>query len=396
MVAGVGGAGGNAVNHMFDLGIKGVSFMVANTDEQALRRSMVPTKIQMGPGLGAGNKPERARKLAIESIDAITSVFAEHGTRMVFVTAGMGGGTGTGAAPIIAKAARDMGVLTVGIVTMPYASEGPKRIQNALEGIEELKKHVDSLIIINNENIQEIYGDLPLTEAFDRANDILATAAKGLAEMITRDSYINVDFADVQTVMTDSGIALMGSARAEGDDRVSDVVYGALSSPLLNHNSIEGATEILFNISYGRNQVTMGESNEIMDLIQARAGREANIIWGAGYSDLLGDEIELTIIATKFKTTAEDGGALQPIAGRLNGWKPPHNPFGDAKPLPEDRKRSDIIEIEESGRYRDIDRIWNTPAYIRRRVRLIPDGSSSAKVKMQNAAKKASEDNKLF
>lgn len=382
MVAGVGGAGGNAVNHMYDLGIQDVSFMVANTDQQALRRSLVPLRVQLGGGLGAGNKPEEGRKAAIASIDEIAGIFREQGTKMVFVTAGMGGGTGTGAAPIIAKAARDMGILTVGIVTMPYNSEGPMRVKNAMEGIEELKKNVDSLLIINNENIQEIYGELPITEAFGRANDILATAAKGIAEIITRDGIVNVDFADVTTVMKNSGIALMGSARAGGADRMSEVAHGALSSPLLNHNSVEGAKSILFNISYGTKEVTLAESMEILDYIQQRAGKNADVIWGASRNELLGDEIELTLIATGFRTD-DAAGRVQPIAAKKGAWTPPKNPFEKAKPLPETSKN--IIEVEENTRYRDIDRVLGTPAYVRRRTKLSSDGGGASKVKIAPA-----------
>ncbi len=396
MVAGVGGAGGNAVNHMYDLGITDVTFMVANTDRQALKRSMVPVKVQLGAGLGAGNKPEEGRKAAIASIEEITNIFNEQGTKMVFVTAGMGGGTGTGAAPIIAKAARDMGILTVGIVTMPYVSEGPMRVKNAMAGIEELKKNVDSLLIINNENIQEIYGELPITEAFGKANDILATAAKGIAEIVTVSGAVNVDFADVTTVMKDSGIALMGSARASGEDRASEVVHKALSSPLLNYNSVEGATSILFNISSGTDEITMSESNAIMDMIQMRAGKNANVIWGVTSNELLGDEIELTIIATGFGKEDDGTGKFQPIAaGKKGGWTPPRNPFEKAKPLPEEA--SNIIEVEENTRYRNIEHMLGTPAYIRRRVKLSNDGSGTrANVKLKDGAPKKEEGKSLF
>jgi cell division protein FtsZ len=396
MVAGVGGAGGNAVNHMYDLGITDVTFMVANTDRQALGRSLVPLKVQLGEGLGAGNKPEEGRRAAIASIDEITDIFREQGTKMVFVTAGMGGGTGTGAAPIIAKAARDMGLLTVGIVTMPYISEGPMRVKNAMEGIEQLKKNVDSLLIINNENIQEIYGELPITEAFGKANDILATAAKGIAEIVTVEGVVNVDFADVTTVMKESGVALMGSARASGEDRVEEVVQGALTSPLLNYNSIEGATSILFNIASGTQEVTLAESAAILDMIQARAGKNANVIWGITSNELLGDEIELTVIATGFGEM-DDTGKFQPIAsGKKNSWAPPRNPFEKAKPLPEDASNN-IIEVAENTRYRNIEHVLGTPAYVRRRVKLSSDGGGTrANVKLTDAAPKKEEGKSLF
>ncbi len=400
MVAGIGGAGGNAVNHMFDLGIKDVSFMVCNTDKQALDRSLVPIKVQLGTGLGAGNVPEKGRAAAIESLNEITDIFKREGTKMVFVTAGMGGGTGTGAAPVIAKAARDMGILTVAIVTVPYASEGPTRMKNALSGLEELKKGVDSLLIINNENIQEIYGELPITEAFGKANDILATAAKGIAEIITRPGIVNVDFADVTTVMKDSGVALMGSGKAGGEDRALHAAEEALSSPLLNHNAIDGATSILFNIAYGNEEITLAESTQILDYIQAQAGKNANIIWGAGRNELLGDDIELTVIATGFKMTEEGNPSIpvEPIAGASNAkrrWTPPADPFqgpigrvkGREEPtLPEASK---MIVIEENTRYADIERIINTPAYVRRKVKFVDDSSRGVgRIKLKEEAPK--------
>lgn len=402
MVAGVGGAGGNAVNHMYDLGIQDVSFMVCNTDRQALDKSLVPIKVQLGEGLGAGNKPEKGREAAIESLEQICDIFASEGTKMVFVTAGMGGGTGTGAAPVIAKAAKDAGILTVGIVTMPYASEGPTRVNNALAGIEELKKSVDSLLIINNENIQEIYGELPITEAFGRANDILATVARGIAEIITRLGIVNVDFADVTTVMKESGIALMGSGKASGEDRAQKVAELALSSPLLNHNSVDGATSILFNITYGDNEITLAESTQILDHIQSQAGKKANIIWGAGKNDLLGEDIELTVIATGFRLS-EKGNPLDPVqpssgAGRKK-WSPPKDPFKHpGRVLNElDEKvqgnGSQIIVIEESRRYSDIEKVSNTPAYVRRKVKFLDD-SRGSKGRIREEISKAEEETK--
>lgn len=324
MVAGVGGGGSNAVNHMFELGIAEVTFMVCNTDKQALYRSPVPIKVRLGEnlteGLGAGNNPERGRAAALESLDEITSIFKREGTKMVFITAGMGGGTGTGAAPIIAKAARELGILTVGIVTLPFKTEGKKRAEHAQKGINELRKSVDSLLVINNENIQEIYGKLTLTEAFGKADDILASAAKGIAEIITGDGIVNVDFADVKTVMSNSGVALMGSGRASGEDRAVKVAELSMSSPLLNHNYIDGATDILINIKYGSQEVTLDESSLIRDYIQERAGNEANIIWGAGKNDALSEDLEVTIIATGFDVEANDGilgGDYQYIASAI-------------------------------------------------------------------------------
>lgn len=304
MVAGVGGGGSNAVNYMYELGIADVSFMVCNTDRQALYRSPVPIKVRLGEnltqGLGAGNNPERGREAAMESLDEIVDIFKREGTRMVFITAGMGGGTGTGAAPVIAKAARELGILTVAIVTLPFKTEGKKRMMHAQQGIEELGQYVDSLLLINNENIQEIYGKLTLTEAFGKADDILATAAKSIAEIITRDNVVNVDFADVQTVMSESGIALMGSGRANGDDRAMEVANAALASPLLNHNDIRGAKNILINITSGEEEITLEETYLITEYIQERSGNDADIIWGAGNDFSLGKDIEVTIIATGF------------------------------------------------------------------------------------------------
>lgn len=301
MVTGVGGGGSNAVNHMFELEIADVSFMVCNTDPQALRNSPVPVKVRLGQnGLGAGNNPEKGRQAALESLDEIIEIYKREGTKMVFITAGMGGGTGTGAAPVIARAAKELGILTVAIVTLPFKTEGPKRMRQAQQGIEELRGCVDSLLLINNENIQEIFGKLTLTEAFGKADDILATAARGIAEVITRENTVNVDFADVQTVMSDSGVALMGSGRASGEDRAMKVANMALESPLLNHNDIAGAKNILINITSGDEEITLEETYMITEYIQERAGNNADIIWGAGKDDALGQDIEVTIIATGF------------------------------------------------------------------------------------------------
>ena len=306
MVVGVGGGGGNAVNHMAKLGIADVSFMVCNTDQQALNRSPLKNKIPLGQtlteGLGAGNKPERGRAAAEESIEEIKAVFRENNTKMVFVTAGMGGGTGTGAAPVIAKAAKEMGILTVAIVTIPFKTEGKRRIMQALEGIEEIRHNVDSLLVINNENIHEIYGDLTLSEAFGKADDILATAAKSIADIITQDYRINVDFADVQTVMKDSGIALMGSARGSGENRALEVAEAAVSSPLLNHRDISGAKNVLLNITSGSKEVTLTETYQITEFVQQRThnNNQTDLIWGAGTDETLGDDIRITVIATGF------------------------------------------------------------------------------------------------
>ncbi|MFO7656223.1 MAG: cell division protein FtsZ [Bacteroidales bacterium] len=302
-VLGVGGGGSNAVNHMFKQGIKDVDFIICNTDSQALANSPVPVKIQLGESLtegrGAGNKPEIGRQAAIENIDNVTEALSGN-TKMVFITAGMGGGTGTGAAPVIAKAAKEMGLLTVAIVTIPFRNEGQRRVNQALEGIAEIEQHVDSLLVINNEKIRNIYGDLKVSEAFCKADDILAIAAKGIAEIITVHGYINVDFADVETVMTDSGVAIMGSAQASGEDRAITAVQEALKSPLLNDNDIKGAKNILINITSGIEEVTMDEIGQITDYIQDCAGSEADLIWGNGADESLGNYLSVTIIATGF------------------------------------------------------------------------------------------------
>ena len=316
MVVGVGGAGGNAVNHMWNLGIKGVDFMVCNTDQQALDKSPVELKVRLGSeGLGAGNDPENGRKAAIESLDVVRQRFEASGTKMVFITAGMGGGTGTGASPVIAKLAKEMGMLTVGIVTSPLAVEGKIRYEQAFRGIEELRQNVDSLLIINNENILEIYGRLALKQAFGKADDILASAAKGIAEIITVESdLVNVDFADVSKVMRDSGRAHMSVATAEGDNRAEAVAEASLHSPLLDHNLISGARNILLNISVANAEELMYEEVvRILEYIQAHASVEdesgnihnANIIWGTSEKPQLGNAIELVVVATGFEGDEE-------------------------------------------------------------------------------------------
>ncbi|MBI4647559.1 MAG: cell division protein FtsZ [Bacteroidia bacterium] len=302
-VIGVGGGGSNAVNHMYRQGIKDVNFVVCNTDLQALAKSQVPVKIQLGASLtegrGAGNKPEVGKQAAIESLEEIIKVFSNN-TNMVFITAGMGGGTGTGAAPIIAKAAKEMGILTVGIVTIPFHFEGDRRIQQAIDGINELKDYVDSLLVINNEKLREMYGNLTFTEAFAKADNVLTIAAKGIAEIITVPGILNVDFADVKTVMTNSGIAIMGSAGAEGEGRALKAIKEALTSPLLNNSDIRGTRNILLNLTSGNNEITMDEIGQITDYVQEAAGRNADIIWGHCIDDSIGSRINVTIIATGF------------------------------------------------------------------------------------------------
>lgn len=304
-VIGVGGGGSNAVNHMCKLGIKDVDFVVCNTDAQALSKSEVPVKIQLGAGLtegrGAGSLPEVGKESAIENIEEIQAVL-ENNTKMLFITAGMGGGTGTGAAPIIAAKAKEQGILTVGIVTVPFAFEGRKRALQAKEGIKELRKHVDSLLIINNDKLRELYGNLELSKAFGEADGILTTAAKGIAEIITMTGYVNVDFEDVRTVMKESGVAIMGAASAEGEDRAINAVAQALESPLLNDNNIKGASDMLLYITSGDKEVLMDEITQITEYIQKEAGDTVEVIWGNGYDSELGNKINITLIATGFDT----------------------------------------------------------------------------------------------
>ncbi len=306
-VIGVGGGGGNAVNHMYEMGIHDVDFIICNTDAQALAASVIPVKVQLGSSLtegrGAGNKPETGKQAAIENLDDVKSALQEN-TKMVFITAGMGGGTGTGGAPVIAELCRDLGFLTVGIVTIPFRNEGKRRIKQAIDGIREMESFVDSLLIINNERIREMFGDFPISQAFARADDVLAIAAKGIAEIITVHGYINVDFADVETVMRQSGVSIMGTGLAEGEGRAVQAIEKALASPLLNNNDINGARNILLNVTSGNVEVTMDEIGEITDYIQTKAGFDADLIWGNGYDENLGDQISVTVIATGFSTSS--------------------------------------------------------------------------------------------
>jgi cell division protein FtsZ len=312
-VIGVGGGGGNAVNHMHDQGIKGVDFIICNTDVQALEASAITNKIQLGAsltqGLGAGANPEVGKKAAMEAIEDIIEMLGVN-TKMLFITAGMGGGTGTGAAPIIAKTAKEMDILTIGIVTTPFNFEGKRRKTFADEGLENLKRSVDCLLIISNDKIKEMYGNLALREAFGHANNILTTAAKGIAEIITHPGYINVDFEDVKTVMKSSGVALMGSAMAEGEDRAIKAVKAALASPLLNDNHILGAKNILLNITSGSQEVLMEELEQISSYIQNESGLTAEMIFGTSFDESIGDKISVTLIATGFETKPRENKVI--------------------------------------------------------------------------------------
>ena len=308
-VIGVGGGGGNAVNHMFRQGIKGVDFIVCNTDMKALNSSPVPNKITLGDlGLGAGNKPERARQAALDKADDIRDAIA-HNTQMLFITAGMGGGTGTGAAPVIAQIAKSIDldndenkkILVVAIVTLPFSFEGRRRSEQAQAGICELSQHVDSIIIINNDKLRT-YGNLPMSQAFAMADDVLLTAAKSIAEIITNNAYINIDFQDVNTVMEKSGTALMGAGSGHGENRAMDAINAATTSVLLNDNDIRGAKNVLLYFSYSsEHELTMDEQAEITDYILDRTGSDADFIWGAGVDEDLGDELKVILIATGFE-----------------------------------------------------------------------------------------------
>jgi len=308
-VLGIGGGGNNAVNHMFEKGITDVNFVICNTDHQALIKSQVPIKVQIGEALtegrGAGSKPEIGRQAAIENINDVMDALSGN-TKMVFITTGMGGGTGTGATPVVAKACKDAGLLTIAVVTIPFKSEGKVRIKQAIDGVTELKDYVDSLLVINNEKLREIYGNQPVSTAFAKADDILTTAVKGIAEIITVTGYINVDFADVETVMKNSGVAIMGMGRAAGENRAIKSIENALGSPLLNSNDITGAKSILINISsgIGEHEITMDELGEITDYMYDCASDDALIIRGLSKDENLNEEISVTVIATGFESNS--------------------------------------------------------------------------------------------
>ncbi len=308
-VIGVGGGGSNAINHMFQLGIKGVDFVVCNTDSQALENSSVPNKIQLGvtltEGLGAGANPEIGEKAALESFEDIRQMLDKN-TKMVFITAGMGGGTGTGAAPVIAKQAKELDILTVGIVTIPFQFEGRNRNEQAQIGVEKLRRHVDSLIVINNNKLREVYGNLGFKAGFSKADEVLATASRGIAEVITHHYTQNIDLRDAKTVLSNSGTAIMGSAQASGASRATDAIMKALDSPLLNDNKITGAKNVLLLIVSGNEEITIDEIGEINDHIQAEAGHSANIIMGVGEDESLEDAIAVTIIATGFNVEQQN------------------------------------------------------------------------------------------
>ncbi len=349
-VIGIGGGGNNAVNHMYEKGIKDVNFVICNTDHQALEKSPVPVKVQIGEsiteGRGAGSKPEVGRQAALENIADVMAAISGN-TKMVFLTTGMGGGTGTGAIPVIAKACKDAGLLTIAVVTIPFKSEGKIRIRYAIDGITELKDYVDSLLVINNEKLREIYGDQGVSTAFAKADDILTTAVKGIAEIITVAGYINVDFADVETVMKDSGVAIMGMGFAEGENRALKAIENALASPLLNSNDITGAKSILINISSGSdaNELTMDELGEITDFMYEAASEDALIIRGLSRDENLGGKVSVTVIATGFPSNSIFTPYKRPKPKKVellavNNPVPPHV-------IPE--KGDDIFTVQEKS-----------------------------------------------
>jgi cell division protein FtsZ len=322
-IIGVGGGGGNAVNYMYNLGIDGVDFIVCNTDQKALNSSSVPKKIQLGPlltqGLGAGANPEIGMRACQESIEEIERLIVDN-TKMVFVTAGMGGGTGTGGAPIVAKVAKDLGILTVGIVTTPFSYEGKRRMKQAEEGINALRECVDTILVISNDKLRQQFGNIPASQAFCRADDILATAAKCITDVINSQGHIVVDFADVSTVMRDGGVAILGSATASGNNRAYEAVEKAINSPLLNDSNISGAKWVLLNINsaHGVHEHTLDEVEIIQAFVQEQAGDDCDVIFGTGFDDNLGEDISVTIIATGFELNSTENAynkeKLQPFA----------------------------------------------------------------------------------
>lgn len=391
-VMGVGGAGGNAVKRMWNMGIEGVTFMVCNTDSQALNKNDVETKIQLGKdGLGAGNDPAKGRDLAIESLDEVRQALTEAGARMIFITAGMGGGTGTGASPVIAELAKEMGLLTVAIVTSPLALEGADRYKQAQEGIEKLRKTVDSLLIINNENIRELYGRMSLGQAFGKADEVLSLATKGIAEIITVESpQVNVDFADVSKVMSGSGRAHMAVASASGANRAQEAAAATLNSPLLDHNQIAGAKNILLNISVDDEEnLIYDEVIEVLTFIQQHASvrdehgaiHTANIIWGNSVKPALGDALEIVLVATGFEGEDEDvnsamerivkGPVVEPVKPATE-QEQPTSVLEPIKPTKQpQRPQEPAVLGARSNRYDKIDQMKAIPAYQARNSKFV-------------------------
>ena len=404
MVAGVGGAGGNALNHMIETGINDVTFLACNTDRQALDHSDATLKIQLGEGLGAGNDPEKGRAAALESLDDIFSMLRHEGTRMLFITAGMAGGTGTGASPIIAKAAKELDILTVAIVTTPFSDEGNKRIRQAQEGLEELKQYTDSILVLNNDILVDLYGDLSIDDGFNKANEVLANAVKGIAEIITGHGKVNVDFADIKAVMTDSGRALMGTARAGGPDRAQKVSEEVLNSPLLNNIGITGAKNILLNIyddEQNGHTLTMNEARYIRGYLQEKTGNTANIIWGNAHKPI-GEDLEIAVFITGLSDKVEDIKPLTVTAPSVvtdpaaDYRQSAAAKAEDKTPEPKEKTadktsvqgRDNVIRWRGKDRYENIDNIIKTPAWERNKVKFLSVGDStrqSGKVTLEDA-----------
>ncbi|MCJ7758363.1 MAG: cell division protein FtsZ, partial [Gillisia sp.] len=383
-VIGVGGGGSNAINHMFLQGIKGVDFVVCNTDMQALENSTVPNKIQLGvsltEGLGAGANPQVGEQAALESFEEVKRML-DTNTKMVFITAGMGGGTGTGAAPVIAKQAKEMGILTVGIVTIPFLFEGKMRNEQAQLGVEKLRGHVDSLIVIDNNKLREVYGNLGFKAGFSKADEVLATASRGIAEVITHHYTQNIDLRDAKTVLSNSGTAIMGSATASGANRANEAICKALDSPLLNDNKIKGAKNVLLLIVSGSEEITIDEIGEINDHIQTEAGNSANIIMGVGEDESLEDSIAVTIIATGFNVEQQNeivNTESKKIIHNLEDEQKAEHNFGPynfdshkhiAKEKPSEARESKIVhsleEEDEASENREVNNNLKTPASAR-------------------------------
>ena len=398
MVIGVGGAGGNAVNHMYKMGITGVNFVACNTDAKALNNCLVKNKVQMGPGLGAGNDPKRGKELAIESEEQLRSLLETSGAKMLFIAAGMGGGTGTGASPVIAKLAHELGILTVAVVTMPFRMEGPGRYNSAVEGVNELNQWVDSILVIDNERLRMLYGKLPLKEAFGKADDVLSMATKGIAEIITVEvALVRVDFADVKKVMHDSGRTHMSMVKATGENRALDVAEAALSSSLLDDNNINGAKEILLNFAVRDiDLITQDDITIAMEYIQKHASYKdedgnihaADIIWGASQKpSLADDELELVVVATRFTDgtklniettyTDPDPFTVQPKVEEQKVVEEPKKPLRDLTP------RENVTITPQQDKYRQVGLQKREPAYVRLRSQFEVESDSQQKVNYQ-------------
>ena len=398
MVIGVGGAGGNAVNHMHKMGITGVNFVVCNTDAKALNNCDVKNKVQMGPGLGAGNDPKRGKELAIESEEQLRSLLETSGAKMLFIAAGMGGGTGTGASPVIAKLAHELGILTVAVVTMPFRMEGPGRYNSAVEGVNELNQWVDSILVIDNERLRMLYGKLPLKEAFGKADDVLGMATKGIAELITVEvALVRVDFADVNRVMRGSGRTHMSMVKATGENRALEVAEGALTSSLLDDNNINGAKEILLSFAVKDiDSLTQDDITIAMEYIQKHASYKdedgnihaADIIWGASQKpSLADDELELVVVATRFTDgtklniettyTDPDPFTVQPKVEEQKVVEEPKKPLRDLTP------RENVTITPQQDKYRQVGLQKREPAYVRLRSQFEVESDSQQKVNYQ-------------